>query len=140
MVVTGKGGVGKTTVAAALGTALAGAGRRTLVLEVDPRENAHRMLGVPPSGGEIVKVRPRLLLQNLRPRAVLDQLVSEQVRIGPVVRRILSSEVYRHFAETGSKRFAWGPMPSALPRNRQPPPTRAKCSNGIRRSWTTGSR
>ncbi|HXT52005.1 MAG TPA: ArsA-related P-loop ATPase [Thermoanaerobaculia bacterium] len=99
VVVTGKGGVGKTTVAAALGSALADAGRRALVLEVDPRENAHRMLGVPPSGGEIVRVRPRLLLQNLRPRAVLDQLVREQVRIGPVVRRILSSEVYRHFAE-----------------------------------------
>jgi anion-transporting ArsA/GET3 family ATPase len=99
LVVTGKGGVGKTTVAVALGTALAAAGRRTLVLEVDPRENAHRMLGVPPSGGEIAAVRPRLLLQNLRPRDVLDQLVREQVRIGPVVRRILGSEIYRHFVE-----------------------------------------
>ena len=99
LVVTGKGGVGKTTVAVALGAALADAGRRTLVLEVDPRENAHRMLGVPPSGGEIAPVRPRLFLQNLRPRAVLDQLVREQVRIGPVVRRVLSSEVYRHFAD-----------------------------------------
>ena len=99
VVVTGKGGVGKTTVAVALGAALADAGRRTLVLEVDPRENAHRMLGVPPSGGEVVTVRRRLMLQNLQPRAVLDQLVREQVRIGLVVRRILSSEVYRHFAE-----------------------------------------
>ena len=99
LVVTGKGGVGKTTVAVALGTALAAAGRRTLVLEVDPRENAHRMLGVPPSGGEIAAVWPRLFLQNLQPRAVLDKLVREQVRVGPVVRRILGSEVYRHFAE-----------------------------------------
>ncbi|HEV8239728.1 MAG TPA: ArsA-related P-loop ATPase [Thermoanaerobaculia bacterium] len=99
LVVTGKGGVGKTTVAVALGAALADAGRRTLILEVDPRENAHRLLGVAPSGGEIAPVRPRLFLQNLRPRAVLDQLVREQVRIGPVVRRILASEIYRHFAE-----------------------------------------
>jgi anion-transporting ArsA/GET3 family ATPase len=99
LVVTGKGGVGKTTVAVALGTALAGAGRRTLVLEVDPRENAHRMLGVPPSGGAIAAVRRGLFLQNLQPRAVLDALVREQVRIGPIVRRILDSEIYRHVAE-----------------------------------------
>jgi anion-transporting ArsA/GET3 family ATPase len=99
LVVTGKGGVGKTTVAVALGTALAAAGRRTLVLEIDPRENAHRMFGVPPSGGEVAAVGPRLFLQNLRPRTVLDRLVARQVRIGPVVRRVLDSEVYRHFAE-----------------------------------------
>jgi anion-transporting ArsA/GET3 family ATPase len=99
LVVTGKGGVGKTTVAVALGSALAAAGRHALVLEVDPRENAHRLLGVPPSGGEVTKIRPGLFLQNLQPRAVLDQLVREQVRIGPVVRRILGSEIYRHFVE-----------------------------------------
>ncbi len=51
LVVTGKGGVGKTAMAATLGLALAAAGRRTLVVEVDPRENVHQMLGVPPSGG-----------------------------------------------------------------------------------------
>ena len=99
LVVTGKGGVGKTTVAVALGAALAAAGRRTLVLEIDPRENAHRMLGVPPSGGDVTPAGERLFLQNLRPRDVLDRFVARQVRVGPVVRRILDSEVYRHFAE-----------------------------------------
>ena len=100
LVVTGKGGVGKTTVAVALGC---GARRRRPARRWCSRSTRARTptacSGVPPSGGEIVTGAPRLLLQNLRPRAVLDQLVREQVRIGPVVRRVLASEVYRHFAE-----------------------------------------
>lgn len=99
LVVTGKGGVGKSAVAATLGTLLARAGRRALVLEVDPRENVHQMLGVPPSGGEIVEAGPGLHLQNLQARRVVDQLVRERVRIELVVRRILSSPLYHNFVE-----------------------------------------
>ena len=97
LVVTGKGGVGKSAIAAALGTLMARAGRRTLVLEIDPRENVHQMLGAPPSGGEILGVAPRLSLQNLQARTVLDRLVRERVKIGLVARRIFRSPVYHHF-------------------------------------------
>ena len=43
--VTGKGGVGKTTVATALATAAAARGRRTIVAEVAARADAGRRLG-----------------------------------------------------------------------------------------------
>ncbi len=46
IVVTGKGGVGKSTVSAALGTMLANRGRRVLLIEVDPRENLHLLLDI----------------------------------------------------------------------------------------------
>ena len=98
LVVTGKGGVGKTAVAAALGRLLA-ASRRALVLEVDPRENLHHMLGVSPSGGELTDAGGGLWLQNLKPREVVDRLVAERLRIGPLVRRVLASPVYQQFAE-----------------------------------------
>ncbi|HEX6202979.1 MAG TPA: ArsA-related P-loop ATPase [Thermoanaerobaculia bacterium] len=98
LVVTGKGGVGKTAVAAALGRLLA-ATRRTLVLEVDPRENLHHMLGVPPSAGEVTDAGGGLWLQNLKPREVVDRLVAERLRIGPLIRRVLASPVYQQFAE-----------------------------------------
>jgi anion-transporting ArsA/GET3 family ATPase len=98
LVVTGKGGVGKSTVAATLGRVHA-AERRVLVLELDPRENVHQMFGAPPSGGEIVQIAPRLWLQNLRPRQVLDGIVRRKLRIEALVKRVLESTVYRHFSE-----------------------------------------
>lgn len=99
LVVTGKGGVGKTAVAGALGRGLAATGRRVLVIEVDPRENLHQMLGIRPSGGDIVEVGDGLFLQNLKPRQVLDDVVRERLKVGMLVRRVLDSAIYQHFAE-----------------------------------------
>ncbi|HEX7186282.1 MAG TPA: ArsA family ATPase [Thermoanaerobaculia bacterium] len=99
LVVTGKGGVGKTAVSATLGRALSEKGRRVLVVEVDPRENVYQMLGIPPSGGDIVAAGPRLWVQNLKPRQVLDAVVRERLGLELLTRRVLSSSVYQHFAE-----------------------------------------
>jgi anion-transporting ArsA/GET3 family ATPase len=98
LVVTGKGGVGKTAVAAALGRLLAAAGRRTLVIEVDPRENVHQMLAVPPSGGAIVPAGQRLWVQNLKPGQVLDDVVRERLKVGMLARRVLASPIYEQFS------------------------------------------
>lgn len=99
LVVTGKGGVGKTLLTGVLGTLLARHGRRVLAVEVDPRENLHQMLGVDPSGGAVVTTPFGVSLQNLRPRDVLDEIVRERVKLELLVRRILVSPVYQTFSE-----------------------------------------
>jgi len=101
VVVTGKGGVGKSAVAAALARLLSSLPRthRVLVLEVDPRENLHQLLGVQPSGGDLVDAGGGLMLQNLKPTDVLDRIVIERLKLEAVARRVLDSPVYQQFAQ-----------------------------------------
>lgn len=99
ILVTGKGGVGKSAATAAIAAESAARGRRTVALEVDPRENLHQLFDVPPSGGEIAPVSPNLYLQNLKPRDVVDWVVRHQVKIEMVVQRVQASPVYHRFVE-----------------------------------------
>src|SRR5512142_2579320 len=53
LIVTGKGGTGKSTVAAALALVAARRGKRVLVCEVNAQERVAPLLGAPPSGASI---------------------------------------------------------------------------------------
>jgi anion-transporting ArsA/GET3 family ATPase len=99
VVVTGKGGVGKSVVTASLGRLLAAHGRKVLLFEVDPRENLHQLLGTQPSGGAIVNASPKLYFQHIEPRELIDDLVREKLKVNMLANRVLASPVHRHFTE-----------------------------------------
>ncbi len=69
---TGKGGVGKTTVAAATAVQAARAGRRTLVLSTDPAHSLADAFGTG-LGDEPVELAPRLAAQQLDARGRLEE-------------------------------------------------------------------
>ncbi len=99
LVVTGKGGVGKSVISGALAQLAHAAGRRVLLLEADPRETQHELAGVAPSGGDFVVAKPGLLIQNLQPRRVFEAAVREHVRIEMLVRRVIQSPLFHHFVD-----------------------------------------
>jgi anion-transporting ArsA/GET3 family ATPase len=97
VVVSGKGGVGKSVVGAALALAAVERGRRTLLVEIDAPLEATRYLGVGPAGGSVREARPGLSTVNLAPSAVMDEYVRHVVKLELLARRILASPVYHRF-------------------------------------------
>src|SRR3954467_14638795 len=96
--VTGKGGVGKTTVAAALGLAAAARGRRTIVCEVAEQDRVSRAFareGVPPGRG--FRLAETLGATTTAPRAALREWLARQLGGGPALRLVTGSSAFQHF-------------------------------------------
>ncbi len=98
LVVTGKGGVGKTTIAAALGLLAARGGRRAIVVEVGEESRLPGLFGIaPPRAGVETRLAERLSSISIDPdRALVEWL---QVLGGRVPGRVLaSSGTFQYFA------------------------------------------
>jgi anion-transporting ArsA/GET3 family ATPase len=76
-VVTGKGGVGKTTVAAALGLVAAGRGQRTIVAEVARRDDVSRALGG--EGIQEEELAPGLHHLSIDPEHAMELYLADQL-------------------------------------------------------------
>lgn len=111
IVCAGAGGVGKTSMSAALATLGASMGRRTLCLTIDPARRLAQAFGVHDFAGKELDVSEQILsvssraaggnltLMMLDPRETFDEIVEAGLSGDDVARRVLSHRVYDHLAK-----------------------------------------
>lgn len=98
LIVAGKGGVGKTTVACALGLLAAQLGKRTLLAEVDGVGRAAALLGVAPGPlGTACPVRPGLAVMSVEGSAALAEYLGIIIPVKRFLQAVLSSRIYQYF-------------------------------------------
>jgi anion-transporting ArsA/GET3 family ATPase len=85
--VTGKGGVGKTTIAAALAWLAAERGKKTLVCEIDAKGDLASFYETGPTRFEEREVAPRLWAMSMDTEASLKQYLSLQLKL-PLVAKV----------------------------------------------------
>jgi anion-transporting ArsA/GET3 family ATPase len=96
--VTGKGGVGKTTVSAALGLAAAAAGRRTIVCEVAAHDRVSRAFQREGVEREVeVELAENLWAITIDPNLALQEWLSKQLGGGAPVRLLARSSAFQYF-------------------------------------------
>jgi anion-transporting ArsA/GET3 family ATPase len=98
VIVTGKGGVGKTTVAAAVAQAAVAARRRALLVEVATPGRLASVLDVPRLDAEPRQIVDGLSAVALEEGAALEELVHGLMPLRLLSRRLLSSETFRIIA------------------------------------------
>ncbi|MGH9094525.1 MAG: ArsA family ATPase [Acidimicrobiales bacterium] len=85
--VTGKGGVGKSTTAAALAALAADRGKRTLLCEIDAKGNLADFFETGPTAFAEREIAPRLWAMSMDTEASLKQYLSLQLKL-PLVARV----------------------------------------------------
>lgn len=97
VVVSGKGGVGKSTVAAALALGAARAGKRTLLCEVNTDDRAAPLLGHAPAGPEIGRLEDNLWAVNVRPKEAMREYVLLQLKYKGLYDAVFENRLVRRF-------------------------------------------
>jgi anion-transporting ArsA/GET3 family ATPase len=96
VVVTGKGGVGKTTVAAALGLLAARRGRRTVVCEVAQQERLAALFGAHDVGHGEPELAPGLFAVSVEPERAMHEWLRYQLRSGALAGLLGHSRLFHY--------------------------------------------
>src|SRR3954447_17196674 len=96
--VTGKGGVGKTTVAAALGLAAARAGKRTIVCEVAHQERMSRVFRREGVGFSETRLATDLYAISIDPQQSMEEYLRQQIKPSQLYGLLFDNRLFQYFA------------------------------------------
>ena len=98
VLVVGKGGVGRSTVAAAIAAACARRGRRTLLFEASANDRFGELFGgTDPVGTSITRLRENLYAVNTNPAAALEEYGLMILKFRRVYKMVFENRVTRYF-------------------------------------------
>ena len=95
VIVMGKGGTGKTTIAAALGLAAARRGRRTVVVEVSEQQRLLSLFGRGNAGHQEVELDTNLFGLSIDPGRAMEEWLRHQLRSGTLAGLLGGSRIFQ---------------------------------------------
>jgi anion-transporting ArsA/GET3 family ATPase len=111
--VVGKGGVGKTTVSAALALAAARHGKRVLVAMCNAKERLSQLLEVDTVDHHTREVAPRIDAVNMTPDAALEEYGMMVLRVRALYRAVFENKFVRAFLRGTPGIDAWSMLGKA---------------------------
>ena len=111
--VTGKGGVGKTTVSGALAMAMAARGKRVLVAMCNAKERLSAILGSRPIGHDVVEVAPNIFAVNILPERALHEYGAMVIKSATVAKLVFDNKYVAAFFRAVPGLFEWSMLGKA---------------------------
>jgi anion-transporting ArsA/GET3 family ATPase len=99
LIVTGKGGVGKTTVSLGIAMAAARAGLRTIVTETSGARTVPAVFGVEGTGYAPFELQPRLWTLSITPEEAIEDYVVQQIKIRALFKLVFRNRIMGPFVD-----------------------------------------
>ena len=94
---TGKGGVGKTTISAAMALAFAQRGKRVLLIELNARDKIGQLFGRPEVGADVVSIAPYVSAVNTNPQEALREYGMMVLKVKMVYKTVFENKLVMRF-------------------------------------------
>lgn len=111
--VTGKGGVGKTTVTAALALGYAARGKRVLCCACNAKERFSTLFGTAPIGADIAPVAPGIFAVNLEPSRALEEYGLMILKSRTLYKTVFDNRYVRTFFRAVPGLYEWAMLGKA---------------------------